>query len=137
MSPLGLSLVEIQEVVPGLSSANIETLEPLLLRLDRALTLRTYLSGYHIGHLDEEAWTALRINKMTSGFIRQRRMPVNVSRWFTYIDAMHPEIQDDVKAAEARAREHRAAASRAGANYNIGLTDTQHGVVTRFPPEPS
>lgn len=131
------STVDFQELVLGLSSTELQTLEPLLLELDRALTLRTYLCGYRFGPIDEKAWNALRTNKVISGLVRQRRMPMNVSRWFTYIDAMHPEIQDQFKATQAKARENRAAASRAGGSYDIGLADTEHGVVTRFPPEPS
>ncbi|CAN8101716.1 unnamed protein product [Discula destructiva] len=138
MAPLRNSAAEtLQELVPGLSSTNLHVLEPLLLKLDRALTLRTYLSGHHIGPLDESAWTALHMNKVTGGLIRQRRMPTNVSRWLTYIDAMHPEVQDEVKAAQALYKENRAAASRSGGSYNIGLAATVHGVVTRFPPEQS
>jgi hypothetical protein len=30
-----------------------------------------------------------------------------------------------------------AKAKKQGANYNIGLKDTQNGIATRFPPEPS
>lgn len=35
------------------------------------------------------------------------------------------------------ARQRKAAASATGASYNIGLKNTENGVVTRFPPEPS
>jgi glutamyl-tRNA synthetase len=58
-----------------------------------------------------------------------------VARWFSSIEASHPEIQGDIKAAQAKEKEKRAAASKAGGNYNIGLKSTENGVVTRFPPE--
>lgn len=137
MASLSHSIVDVRELVPGLSSTDIQTLKPLLMMLDRALTLRTYLGGDHIGPIDEGAWTALRTNKVTGGLLRQGHMPTNVSRWYTFIDAMHPEIQIEIKAAQAQARENRATASRAGGSYSIGLPDAEHGVVTRFPPEPS
>lgn len=137
MASPNLPIAGFQDMVPGLASADLQILEPALLKLDLALTLRTYLDGYHIGNIDQQAWTSLRTNKVINGLIRQRRMPINVLRWLAYIDAMHPEIQQDVKTSQARTKDHRAAASRAGANYNIGLADTQGGVVTRFPPEPS
>lgn len=126
-----------QDIAPGLASSDIQLLHPALLRLDFALTLRTYLSGHRIGRVDEQAWTALRTNNLVNGLVRQGRMPMNVLRWLTYIDAVHPEIQQDFKVSQARIRDHRAAASRAGANYNVRLVDTDNGVVTRFPPEPS
>lgn len=126
-----------QEMLPGLASADLKVLEPALLELDLSLTLRTYLDGYHIGQIDQQAWTALRTNKLINGLIRQRRMPMNVSRWLANINATHPEIQQEFNTPQARTHDHRATASRAGASYNIGLADTQRGVVTRFPPEPS
>lgn len=137
MPSSGLRIAGFQEIVPGLASADIQVLEPALLKLDLALTLRTYLDGYHVGNIDQQAWTTLRTNKVIDGLVRQRRMPMNVLRWLAFIDAMHPEVQQEVKMSQARTKDHRASASRAGANYNIGLADTQRGVVTRFPPEPS
>lgn len=132
-----LHITGYHEAAPGLASSDLQILQEALLRLNTALTLRTYLSGHQIGHVDEQAWTALRTNNIVDGLIRQGRMPMNVLRWLTYIDAVHPEIQPEVKASQIRTRNNRAAASRAGANYNVGLVDTENGVVTRFPPEPS
>jgi glutamyl-tRNA synthetase len=60
-----------------------------------------------------------------------------VAHWSSFIEASHPEIQGDIKAAQSKEKEKRAAASKAGGNYNIGLKNTENGVVTRFPPEPS
>ncbi|KAJ5114348.1 glutamyl-tRNA synthetase [Penicillium alfredii] len=38
---------------------------------------------------------------------------------------------------QCAARQRNAAASASGASYNIGLKNTENGIVTRFPPEPS
>ncbi|KAK4103989.1 hypothetical protein N658DRAFT_514005 [Parathielavia hyrcaniae] len=51
----------------------------------------------------------------------------NVARWFSFIEASHPKIQGTIKAAGAKAKEKRAAASKAGGNYNIGLNNTENG----------
>ena len=42
-----------------------------------------------------------------------------------------------VETLSAAAREKKAAKSREGGSYDIALLNTEKGVVTRFPPEPS
>ncbi|KAJ4410571.1 hypothetical protein N0V82_009235 [Gnomoniopsis sp. IMI 355080] len=121
----------------GLSVTDYKVIEPLFLELERTLTLRTYLGGlYSLSPSDQNIWTALRVNKVAYSLVRKGTF-TNVSRWFNYLEAAHPEFQDAAKAQDEGRRVQRAAASKAGGNYNIGLKDTAKGVVTRFPPEPS
>lgn len=120
----------------GLLASDFKSIEEVLLQLDKSLTLRTYLGGYTLSSADEEVWTALRANNVAVAIVRRGSMQ-HVSRWYNYLEAVHPEIQTEFSAAQARAKNERAAASRAGGNYNIGLKGTENGVVTRFPPEPS
>jgi glutamyl-tRNA synthetase len=123
---------------PSLSNPDFKIVEGILLELDQYLTLRTYLDGYQLSSVDKDIWTALRTNKVASGIIRKHGGSLtNVARWSSFIEASHPEIQGDIKAAQAKEKEKHAAASKAGGNYNIGLKNTENGVVTRFPPEPS
>ncbi|KAJ2907037.1 uncharacterized protein MKZ38_008605 [Zalerion maritima] len=128
--------VDISRFVGELAKPDFKSIEPLLLELDRFLTLRTYLSGYSIGDSDKKIWTALRLNRAATGTLRNGLM-VNISRWFHYIEAAHPEIQGEVKAMQGAEAAKKSAASKAGGNYSIGLKGTENGVVTRFPPEPS
>lgn len=99
--------------------------------LDRYLTLRTYINGYELSDADIELWRAVRHNKVAIGLVKQGNKVVpNVARWFNFIeDTAHPSTELAVRPKEPGAEQ--------GASYDIGLPDTEKGVVTRFPPEPS
>lgn len=126
---------ELKAITPNLGK-DFKTIEPHLVALDKHLTLRTYLDGYQLGENDKAIWTALRTNRAGSSYIVKGALP-NLLRWYAFVDATHPEIQDSIKADEAEKRKKTAAASKAGGNFNLALQDTQNGVVTRFLPEPS
>lgn len=119
------------------ASANLagdfRSIEPHLRDLDKHLTLRSYLEGYALGDVEKEIWLVLRGNKAAIGFIRKNGLP-NLTRWFTFIEQSHPEVQEAVKADKAAKAP---VANKGGANYNLALQDTEKGVVTRFLPEPS
>ncbi|KAG6300551.1 hypothetical protein E4U09_006727 [Claviceps aff. purpurea] len=110
-------------------SGDFRTIEPRLRDLDKHLTLRTYLEGYTLGDLEKKIWQTLRSNKVAIGSIRRNGLP-NLTRWFTFLEQTHPELQEE-------ASKGKAIANKGGANYNLALQDTEKGVVTRFLPEPS
>ena len=124
-----MAKIDVASLTPTLATADFKALEPLLLQLEEALTLRTYLDGYgsELSALDKDVWTALKGNKFAMGTVRKAAF-ANVTRWFTYLEATHPELKPAAPVAKKE---------KSGANYNIGLTNTEAGVVTRFPPEPS
>ncbi|RYP37978.1 hypothetical protein DL767_002706 [Monosporascus sp. MG133] len=103
---------------------DFKSIEPHLFRLEKHLVLRTYLAGYSLSELDAKIWVAIKSNR-------------NLHRWFTFIEQNHPEIQEEVKAADTARKAKVQAASRAGASYNLALQEADKGVVTRFLPEPS
>jgi glutamyl-tRNA synthetase len=124
------------ETVASSLDGDFRSIEPHLRSIDKHLTLRTYLEGFSLSEVDKKAWQTLRGNKVAMGFIRKNSLP-NLTRWFNFIEQTHPEIQEEAKAADAASKAKTQAASKAGANYNLALQDTDKGVVTRFLPEPS
>lgn len=111
-------------------AGDFRSIEPHLRDLDKHLTLRSYIDGYTLSDVDKKIWQTVRANKVTMGFVRKNALP-NVSRWFTYIEQTHPELQEETKGPDAGKPKVQ------GANYNLALQDADKGVVTRFLPEPS
>ncbi|KAI1078655.1 glutamyl-tRNA synthetase [Whalleya microplaca] len=115
---------------------DFKSIEPHLIRLEKHLTLRTYLAGYTISDIDAKIWVAIKSNRVAVSFVRKGSY-ANLQRWFTFLEQNHPEIQAEVKAADTARKAKVQAASRAGASYNLALQEADKGVVTRFLPEPS
>ncbi|ORY72164.1 glutamyl-tRNA synthetase [Pseudomassariella vexata] len=130
--------MKIDELVAVSTSlgGEFKSIEPHLIRLEKHLILRTYLGGYSLSELDTKIWLALKSNRAAVSFIKKGSY-INLTRWFTYIEQVHPEIQTEVKAADDARKAKIAAASKAGGSYNLALQDADKGVVCRFLPEPS
>ena len=119
-----------------MTSLNLKAIEPNLAELDAHLTLRSYIAGYTLSRADLWVWGALRSNRVATSYIKQALM-VNLSRWFNFIEESNAWIADAVLAASAAKLSVKENKEDDGASYDIGLQDTEKGVVTRFPPEPS
>lgn len=94
------------------------------------------MGGYTLSQKDKTLWSNLRMNKVALGLIRRSAF-LNVTRWFAYLETTCPEVQDEVKIRQNEAKSTTAPASQSASRYNMQLQDTENGVVTRFPPEPS
>ena len=127
---------DLSQLAAKLAAPDFKAIEPHLLTLDKHLTLRTFIEGYSLSELDSKVWVTIRSNKVANAFLKRGSL-TNVGRWFTYIEQSHPEIQKEIKLKEDAGKAKIAAGSKAGASYNMALQDTEKGVVTRFPPEPS
>ncbi|SZE99971.1 unnamed protein product [Blumeria hordei] len=127
---------ELSRIPDALAVLDFKIIEPHLVALDRHLILRTYVEGYSLSEIDSKIWVAIRSNKVAVAFLK-RNLLVNLGRWYSYVEVTHPEIQEEIKAQVEREKAKRAAASKAGGSYAMALQDTDKGVVTRFPPEPS
>ena len=115
---------------------DFKAVEVPMLQLDSHLTLRSHIVGYSLTIADLAIWGAIRGNKIANAAIKKGAM-LNVTRWFRYIEDTNPWVAEAVQAINAQAQEQKAAKSKEGGSYDIALLDTEKGVVTRFPPEPS
>ncbi|KAF2220711.1 tRNA synthetases class I, catalytic domain-containing protein [Elsinoe ampelina] len=121
-----MSVQEWQTRAEALKPLNLKEIEKPLAELDSHLTLRTYIVGYTPTDADLTVWKTLRTNRIAHSYIKQNLRP-NLCRWFRFIEET---IKPEVETARPKAVDD-------GGNYEIGLQDTEKGVVTRFPPEPS
>ena len=122
--------------VADLAPTDFKSIERSLLELDHHLTLRSYIVGYTLTAADLAVWGAVRGNKVAYAAIKKGAM-TNLTRWFKWIEETNDWIAPVVQSLNAHAQERKIAKSKEGANYDIALPDTDKGVVTRFPPEPS
>ncbi|CAG8972139.1 hypothetical protein HYALB_00008145 [Hymenoscyphus albidus] len=127
---------DLTKLSTSLAAPDFKTIEPHLLALDKHLILRTFVEGYSLSAIDTQTWVTIRINKVANAFLKRGAL-INVARWFNYIEQTNPEIQEEIKLKDDAEKAKKAALSKAGASYNMALQDTEKGVVTRFPPEPS
>ncbi|KAL9093657.1 MAG: hypothetical protein Q9159_000186 [Coniocarpon cinnabarinum] len=139
-----------------MTAPSLKDIEPAIAELDAHLTLRSYIADYRLTTADLVVWGTLRNNRVALGSIKQG-IRINLSRWFNFIDQSNPWISEAVNDATGRSATSNpkkdASASKSAplepskprdpnvvhddTNYDIGLQDTEAGVVTRFPPEPS
>ncbi|KAL8998910.1 MAG: hypothetical protein Q9169_002129 [Polycauliona sp. 2 TL-2023] len=122
--------------VGDLAPTDFKSIERPLLELDHHLTLRSYVVGYTLTAADLALWGAVRGNKIAYAAVKKGAM-INVTRWFKWIEETTGWIAPIVQSLNAHAQERKNAKSKEGASYDISLPDTDKGVVTRFPPEPS
>ncbi|KAI9829660.1 MAG: hypothetical protein M1819_006031 [Sarea resinae] len=118
------------------TSPDFKSVENPLAELDAHLTLRSHIVGYTLSVADLAVWGALRGNRAAVSYVRRGQM-ANLTRWFKYIEETNPWVVAAIETLNAQAKEKKNAEGKKGASFEIGLPDTEKGVVTRFPPEPS
>ncbi|KAK6498727.1 hypothetical protein TWF481_011302 [Arthrobotrys musiformis] len=107
--------------------------------LDSHLTLRSFIVGYAPSIADIAVYGALRGNTQFYSLVRKATY-INVNRWGKYLESI-PSFNQAIESAKAAEAAKKAAATGGkktqSGNFEIGLSNTDKGVVTRFPPEPS
>ncbi|KAJ5689324.1 glutamate--tRNA ligase cytoplasmic [Penicillium macrosclerotiorum] len=115
---------------------DFKALDPLLQHLDTHLLLRSFVVGYSLSTADIALWGALRGNRVAVAALKKGSL-VNLTRWYRFLEELCPWATAALESLTAAAREKKSAKSKEGASYDIALRNTENGVVTRFPPEPS
>jgi len=113
-------------------SSDIKALAAPFTELDAHLTLRSYIVGYGLSDADIQVFKAIKGNNKATSYVKQGHLR-NAFRWYKYIEETNP----DLAAASLPARNKGTVVQKEGDNFEIGLENTEKGVVTRFPPEPS
>ncbi|GMG15026.1 unnamed protein product [Aspergillus oryzae var. brunneus] len=132
------AIQELLKDFPFLNSKDQKlALDPLLQRLNTHLLLRSFIVGYSLSTADIALWGALRGNRVGISAIRKGAL-VNLTRWFTFLEDLCPWATSALEALNAAAKDKKTTKGKqGGANYDVALLNTDKGVVTRFPPEPS
>jgi glutamyl-tRNA synthetase len=113
-------------------AADVKALSAPFSELDAHLTLRSYIVGYALSDADIAVFKAIKANHKATSFLKQGHLR-SATRWYTYITDTNP----DLASASLPVRTKEAAPKKDGDSFEIGLQDTEKGVITRFPPEPS
>ncbi|KAJ6070819.1 hypothetical protein N7467_012138 [Penicillium canescens] len=120
----------------SLTTFDFKALDPVLQRIDTHLLLRSFIAGYSLSTPDIALWGALRGNRVAVAALKKGTL-VNITRWFRFLEELCPWTSVALESLNAAAKEKKTAKSKEGASYDIALKNTESGVVTRFPPEPS
>jgi glutamyl-tRNA synthetase len=113
-------------------ASDVKALAAPFSELDAHLTLRSYVVGYALSDADVAVFKAIKGNHKATSYLKQGHLR-NASRWYAYIAATNPELVSAALPTRGKA----AAEPKEADSYDVGLLDTDKGVVTRFPPEPS
>ncbi|KAJ5837031.1 hypothetical protein N7447_003057 [Penicillium robsamsonii] len=120
----------------SLTTLDFKALDPVLQRIDAHLLMRSFIVGYSLSTPDIAIWGALRGNRVAVAALKKGSL-VNLTRWYRFLEELCPWTTAAVESMNAVAKEKKVAKSKEGASYDIALKNTENGVVTRFPPEPS
>ncbi|KAI9807192.1 MAG: hypothetical protein M1825_005910 [Sarcosagium campestre] len=120
----------------ALAAPDFKSVEAPLAEFDAHLILRTHVVGYSLTVADITLWAVLRGGRATYAFIKKGNL-VNVARWFRYLEEAYPWMPAAAETFNAQVREKKNLKGKEGGSFEIALPDTEKGVVTRFPPEPS
>ncbi|KAG2184829.1 hypothetical protein INT43_000742 [Umbelopsis isabellina] len=120
-----------------LKSNDFKALDGAYKKLNKHLTLRSYISGYQPTAADFIIWGSLKGSPIFSKIYKSKKESLGdyLPRWYEHISSL--PITHDASNLLQKSQETKAKSSDQG-KLEIGLENADMGkVVTRFPPEPS
>jgi len=124
-------------ILPKFDTQDFKAVEGPMADLDAHLLMQSYVVGHALSAVDLALYGALRGNRPAASAIK-KGTSVNLSRWYRFIEESNVSwLPAAVSSLTAASKAEVAAKSAKGASFDIALKNTDKGVVTRFPPEPS
>jgi len=120
-----------------LQSGDFKALDVAFKKLNKHLTLRSYVAGYQPTAADYFIWGSLKGSPIFSRIYKSKKESLGdyIVRWFDHISVL--PVTQEATIQLQKAQEAKVKASDQG-KFEIGLDHADMGnVVTRFPPEPS
>ncbi|KAI9268783.1 tRNA synthetases class I, catalytic domain-containing protein [Sporodiniella umbellata] len=139
-SPLESTLVDnwIDFAINELSVSDFKALDASYKKLNKHLTLRSYVVGYQATVADFVIWGALRASPVFARIVKTKKETLGeyLVRWYEHILSFE-SAEYALTAVQKQDKSSKAKSSDQG-KFDIGLTEAEMGkVCTRFPPEPS
>lgn len=115
-------------------ATDFKTLRNSLYELNSHMTLRSFIVGHNLSVADLAVWATIRGNRISHALIKQAPVEENALRWYTFIEESNPWLSETISELMSFESKERAAASAAGASYEIDLPNVDGPMVTRFHP---
>ncbi|CEP09578.1 hypothetical protein [Parasitella parasitica] len=122
-----------------LTTSDFKSLDATYKELNKHLTLRSYIVGYHVTIADLVIWGTLRSSPVFARIVKTKpeTLGTYLVRWYEYMTSLDA-AEYALTAVQKHEKTSKGPKAADQGKFEIGLTEAEMGkVCTRFPPEPS